>query len=192
MELGIDDTSEEGVLVATNDLLVPAENILELIDLLRRKHGENFGLCAIRFRDFGFGLDLLGLGAVLIILPSNKLGSALDLCDDVGRSLRGTLISLSVDLLPTTLLLEKSNDLGRLLFVVQDALIGIVFHDCLNERLAGLAFRLELARKGEALDMVPLDDIIVSRARSRGTDAELESEDGPAGRYYIGSDGSEK
>ena len=73
------------------------------------------------------GLDLLGLGNVLLLLLSDKLGSALDLCDDVGRSLRGTLTSLIVDLLPTTLLLKKSNDLGRLLFVVQDALIGIVF-----------------------------------------------------------------
>ena len=154
-ELGIDDTSEEGVLVATNDLLVPAENILELIDLLRRKHGENFGLCAVRFRDFGFGLDFLGLGPVLLLLLlSDKLGSALDLCNHVRGSPWRTLSRLFVDLLPTTLLFEKSND-GRLLFVVvQDAFLCIVFENCLNERLAGLAFRLELARKGEAVDMV--------------------------------------
>mmetsp|Transcript_19356 Transcript_19356/g.55722 ORF Transcript_19356/g.55722 Transcript_19356/m.55722 type:complete len:218 (+) Transcript_19356:1152-1805(+) len=174
MELGIDDTSEEGVLVATNDLLVPAENVLELIDLLGRKHGEDFRLGAVHFRDFGFGLDLLGLGPVLIVLGillSNELSVALDYCNRVGSTLRESLTGLGADLLPATLLLEESNDLGRLLFVVQDALI--VFKDGLDEALASLAFRLELTRKGEALNMVPLGNVVVSWTRSRGTDAEL-------------------
>lgn len=152
IELCINDPSQECILVATYNLLVPTENVLELVHLLGRKHAEDFGLGTVRFRDFG--LDLLGLGSIFILL-GELLYRSLDLVNDIGGTLGKCLTAVGVDLLPATLLLEEGDDFGGLLLVVQDTLVGVVLENAFHEALHSLTLRLQFAGKGKALYMMP-------------------------------------